>query len=508
MGTFEETRYIANTVIPENVDSAASQAGSAIGGVEWGIWIVMIALLLGVIIFLYRKYGLLQRNMEQYLQIVDEIGSASNSMSVEKVFEDICRMSNSEYLAVYVRRGDWYGLSFEINLTPDKKNTSIPLLLNPAEASLKGSKSGNFTIIPFTDKSKQNLIRFYTRDQTFKDDLIRRIDVVFANAIKLHSLLSMEHSNAHQSRIATISTQLSTSFLSLQYDREKLFYFVSNIIMKAVSAQEVVVIDDRAGSTFRYGKYSPNAYSKEFYIHHSGCRMNVMTSVALDSIQMNTIGKFIDSTYSLFVHEEENRKHAEQFLEFLIHSNNAMELEFTYFHHHSEMVECVALEIANRLQLDAETIKNLEIAAKIHDIGMIADMSFSLDKQDKLSTKEMDTIRNHPHYGSIIVEPLNHMYDISELIKLHHERYDGQGYPLGLMGDEIPLTAYILGFAEHFIGLISDRSYRKGKHYDEASKEVKKLSSQAFHPVVIRTFEQAESTIFELLRRFNPELHR
>jgi len=234
--------------------------------------------------------------------------------------------------------------------------------------------------------------------------------------------------------------------------------------------------------------------------------MTVMTAEPLDPDQLNTIGGFVDSSYSLFVHEEDNLKHAEQFLQFLIHSNEAMELEFPYFNHHSDLVGNISGHLARSLQLDDAAVKNLEIAAKLHDIGMIADVSFSLGKQEKLSEGEMDTIRNHPLYGSIIVEPLNQIYPIGDLIKCHHERYDGQGYPLGLFGNEIPLPAQILGFAEQFVGLISDRSYRPGKTFKQAVAEVKKMSGHAFDPIIVRAFEEEEGTIFTDLSRAMPTL--
>jgi len=510
MATLEETRYIANTVIPESVGSASGEAGSFIDTIPGLFWLVILAVSIGIIVRLYQKSRSNALILSQNLDIIEKLSQASNGITVEKVFEEICTAARGEHLAMYSHRDQWYGLAFEINLNSNVKHISIPLLLSETELVNESGKSGNFFITPFFGNQKQSVIRIYTRDKPIVpgSDLYRQIQVLCENGIKLHGLLSAELSNERQSRIAQISTKLSTSFLSWQYDRERLFFFISNIIIKSVSAAEVIIADEKDRLEYRYGKKYSAGSEKEFYIHHSGCKMKVITPAPLEALQINTIGKFVDSSYSLFVHEEENLKHAEQFLEFLINSNEAMELEFTYFNHHSSMVTAVAVELAKILQMDVFTIQIIEMAAKIHDIGMIADVSFSLDKQDKLTEKELDTIRNHPLYGSIIVEPLNQIYPIGDLIKLHHERYDGQGYPLGLLGDEIPLPAYILGFSEHFIGLISDRSYRQGKAFNQAADEVKKLSGQAFHPVVVRAFEQNENKIFEALIAYNPNLRR
>lgn len=510
MATLEETRYIANTVIPDAVNSSAEETGSLLEGISPIVWIALILVLIGVITKLVMQSRKAAQKNQYNLDIVERLSRSANGTEVEKIFHDICIAAKGEYLAMYTKREGWYGLTFEINVTQKEKHASIPLLINTNEMVSEGGKSGNFLITTFFEPSKANMVKIYTRDSAIAPDSdeYRQIEVLCQNGIKLYGLLSSGMSIERQSRIAAITTKLSSSFLSWQYDRERFFFFISNIIMKSIRALEVIIRDEKNNKEYRYGMAKAQGISKEFYIHHSGCRMTVVTAIALDGQQMNTIGEFVDSSYSLFVHEEDSLKHAEQFLQFLILSNEAMELEFPYFNHHSEMVEKISLRIAKSMQLDSKTLKNIEIAAKLHDIGMIADVSFSLGKQEKLTEGEMDTIRNHPLYGSIIVEPLNQIYQVGDLIKYHHERYDGKGYPLGLIGDEIPLAAQILGFAEHFSALISDRSYRPGKPFQKAADEMKKLSAQAFNPVIIRAFEQEEDSIFQELSVINPNLKR
>lgn len=509
MASLEETRYIANNVIPEQVNAVTENAGYFFGNLTILFWISVIAVLVVIITLLYRQNQKNSKNLQTSLDVVGRLSRSSNGTEIEKVFEDICSAAGGEHLAMYSRRQDMYGLVFEINLSGSNKHAvSMPLLINEKEAHSEDGKSGNFYITTFVGQNKFSVVRLYTRDKVIahNSELYRQIQILCENGIKLYSLVSTELTTERQSRIAHITTKLSASFLSWQYDRERFFFFISNIIMKAIRAYEVLIHDEKNKKEYHYGKKGSQGVSKEFYIHHSGCRMTIVTAAALEPDQLNTIGGFVDSSYSLFVHEEDNLKHAEQFLQFLIHSNEAMELEFPYFNHHSDLVENIAVRLAHSLQLDASSIKNLEIAAKLHDIGMIADVSFSLGKQEKLSEGEMDTIRNHPLYGSIIVEPLNQIYPIGELIKCHHERYDGQGYPLGLFGNEIPLPAQILGFAEQFVGLISDRSYRPGKTFQQAVAEVKKMSGHAFDPVIVRAFEGEEGVILADLLRTMPTL--
>lgn len=510
MATLEETRYIANTVVPESVNSVTDGAGSFMENIPFLVWLLVIGILVGIIIKFSMQIKKNTKKLYDNMAIIENFSHSSSSIAIEKVFGEICTMAGSEYLAMYTHRDDWYGLAFEIKINRNEKAVSIPLLMSENEVMNTTGKSGNFFITTFIEKDKKSVIKMYTRDKPIdvNSDMYHQVQILCTNGIKLHTLIASECSIERQSRLAQITTKLSSSFLSWQYDRERFFFFIANIIIKSVHSLEVVIHDEKNNITFNYGKKGAEGIVKEFYIHHSGCRMSIVTEVALDSVQLNTIGGFVDSSYSLFVQEEDNLKHAEQFLQFLIHSNDAMELEFPYFAHHSQMVEVVACRLAKSLNIDSKTLGNLKIAAKIHDIGMIADVSFSLGKEDKLTESEMDTIRNHPLYGSIIVEPLKQIYQIGDLIKYHHERYDGQGYPLGLLGDEISLPAQILGFAEHFTGLISDRSYRAGYPFEKAVIEVKKLSGQAFNPIVIRAFEQEENAIFVDLSVYKPNLAR
>lgn len=509
MATLEETRYIANTVVPDTINTSIGDAGFMMDGVSPLFWLVIIGALIAVVIKLRMQSQTNSKILQKNFEVIEKFARASNGTDIEKVFHDICTTANGEHLAMYTKRDEWYGLAFEVSVNQNKRDAAIPLLINAQEAFGEGEKSGNFFITSFIEKNKSNVIRIFTRDKPISSttDLYRQTQVLCENGIKLYNLISMEYSSERKARIATITTKLSSSLLSLEYDRERLFFFISHIVMKSVHALEVVIHDEKNNISFNYGEKGSQGISKDFFIHHSsGCHMRIVTAEPLDSVQLNTIGGFIDSSYALFAQEEDKLKHAEEFLSFLIHSNEAMELEFPYFHNHSDLVGIVSNRIATGLHIDNITLKNLEIAAKIHDIGMIADVSFSLGKGDKLSASEMDTIRNHPLYGSIIVEPLNQIYPIGDLIKYHHERYDGQGYPLGLLGDETPLPAQILGFAEHFIGLISDRSYRPGKSFQGARDEMNKMAGHAFNPIVVRAFEQESDRIFNELRIKKPTL--
>ena len=508
MATLEEIRYIANAEVPDKLSYFMGESYFMVEGISPVFWVVTIAILAGIIIKLTIQSRKHFRNLNQNIDFMERFSRSVNGIEIEKVFHDICISAKGEYMAMYTRREGWYGLIFEINIAENEKHVSIPLLIKTHEASSKEEKSGNFFVTTFFENNKSNMIQIYTREKpiSVNTDAYRQMQVLCENGVRLHTLLSSELLSERQSRVAEIATKLSSSFLSWQYDRDRFFFFISHIIIKSIRAVEVVIRDEKNNHDYYYGDKGSIGISKEFFIHHSGCKMRVVTVSPLDSKQINIIGEFIDSSYSLFVHEEDNLKRAEEFLQFLIHSNEAMELEFPYFSHHSDLVGIVTLCIAKSLQLDSRTIKSLEIAAKIHDIGMIADVSFSLGKEEKLTVSEMDVIRNHPLYGSIIVEPLNQIYEIGDLIKFHHERYDGQGYPFGLIGDETPVPAQILGFAEHFVGLISDRSYRPGKALVKAAEEVKKMAGQAFHPIIIRAFEQEEQKIFNQLLALSPNL--
>lgn len=173
----------------------------------------------------------------------------------------------------------------------------------------------------------------------------------------------------------------------------------------------------------------------------------------------------------------------------LIHAFvSAMEAKDTYTEGHSRRVETFALQIANALQLPQGKVKEIQIAALLHDIGKIGIEDMILRKPDRLTPEERRRIEEHPTIGVSIVEKVGLSDEIKEMIRHHHERYDGQGYPDHLSHSKVSFEAFILGVADAFDAMTSDRPYRAGMTTEKALSILKEESGHQFHPDVVNAF--------------------
>ncbi len=175
----------------------------------------------------------------------------------------------------------------------------------------------------------------------------------------------------------------------------------------------------------------------------------------------------------------------------LIHAFvSAMEAKDTYTEGHSRRVEMLALQIANALKLPKEKVKEIQIAALLHDIGKIGIEDIILRKPAKLTDEERKRIEEHPTIGVSIVEKVGLSEEIKEMIRHHHERYDGRGYPDKLDHTAVSFEAYILGVADAFDAMTSDRPYRAGMSEERAMSILLEESGKQFHPAIVDTLQQ------------------
>jgi putative nucleotidyltransferase with HDIG domain len=155
---------------------------------------------------------------------------------------------------------------------------------------------------------------------------------------------------------------------------------------------------------------------------------------------------------------------------------------------HSERVTNYAVAIGMRMGLSEKEIERLRLAGLLHDIGKIGTYDHLLNKPDKLTPEEFEIVKKHTSHGASIIESIKELNDIVPIIKYHHERIDGKGYPDGLKGDEIPLLARILHVADTYDAITADRPYRKSPGKEFAIEEIKRCSGTQFDPEVVRTF--------------------
>lgn len=167
---------------------------------------------------------------------------------------------------------------------------------------------------------------------------------------------------------------------------------------------------------------------------------------------------------------------------------STIEASDPYTSGHSERVTAYSLAVARRLGLDSEALIRLEQAAILHDIGKIGVDVRVLHKQGQLSTEDIGILRRHPLIGFRILEPIKFLNQVREIIKQHHERFDGKGYPHGLGGENLLIEARILTVADAFDAMTSDRPYHRALSYDTAIIELKDKAGSQFDPKVVRAF--------------------
>src|SRR5437899_8534756 len=158
-------------------------------------------------------------------------------------------------------------------------------------------------------------------------------------------------------------------------------------------------------------------------------------------------------------------------------------------HKHLQRVRVFAVAIAQRLGLSEDEIEALRAAALLHDIGKLAVPEHIINKPGKLTPEEFEKMKIHPIVGSEILERVAFPYPVAPIVRSHHERWDGTGYPEGLAGEGIPIGARILSAVDCLDALASDRQYRRALPLDEAMAKVKEKSGTWFDPKIVTILE-------------------
>jgi len=161
---------------------------------------------------------------------------------------------------------------------------------------------------------------------------------------------------------------------------------------------------------------------------------------------------------------------------------------------HSRRVSEFCEKLGNALNLPDGEVKELRSVGLLHDIGKIAIDERTLNKPGRLTDEEWNEITRHPEIGYRILSTVNEMAEMAEHVLAHHERWDGNGYPKGLKGEEIPLQARIIALADAFDAMTSDRSYRPAISPESALEEIRIHSGTQFDPRLAEVFIEMVGT--------------
>lgn len=165
----------------------------------------------------------------------------------------------------------------------------------------------------------------------------------------------------------------------------------------------------------------------------------------------------------------------------------AVEAKDPYTRWHSTNVAKYAVEIARDMAINPTQLEEIHIAAILHDVGKIGISDSIISKPDRLSPEEFDIMKDHSAQGIRILEPIGFPSTIINAIHQHHERFDGKGYPQGLSGEDITLTARILNVADTIDAMISARPYRRTIASEDVLLELERESGRQFDPSVAKS---------------------
>ncbi|HEU5287589.1 MAG TPA: GAF domain-containing protein [Candidatus Limnocylindria bacterium] len=188
----------------------------------------------------------------------------------------------------------------------------------------------------------------------------------------------------------------------------------------------------------------------------------------------------------------ENAEHMQQMRELYLASVKALaaavDARDPYTRSHSARVAALARTVAEELRLGPDELRRVQLGALLHDIGKIGIPDAILNKPGPLSADEWVLMRTHPAVGASILAAVEPLRDLVPIVRTHHERYDGNGYPEHLAGDEIPIESHIVAAADAFEVIVSRRAYKQAQTVEFACAELLRCRATQFHPDVVDAF--------------------
>ena len=183
----------------------------------------------------------------------------------------------------------------------------------------------------------------------------------------------------------------------------------------------------------------------------------------------------------------------------------AVELRDAYTGAHSQRVTVFALLLGEQLHLSAEDLELIRFGTPLHDLGKIGIADAILRKPDQLTPAEFEQMKLHTVRGAETVALISDFRSLIPIVRSHHERWDGKGYPDGLAGEDIPRLARIVAVADAFDAMAFDTPYRRGQAVEIAFAEIERHQGQQFDPEIVTAFLRArEKVVEETYRRADP----
>jgi diguanylate cyclase (GGDEF)-like protein/putative nucleotidyltransferase with HDIG domain len=218
------------------------------------------------------------------------------------------------------------------------------------------------------------------------------------------------------------------------------------------------------------------------------------------------VAYLIYRSYRLYLGKlEDEKRHVEEMADLHMRTIEALALAIEAkdqtTHDHLQRVRVYAVEVAKDLKVDRQGMEALQAAALLHDIGKLAIPEHIISKPGRLTPEEFEKMKIHPLVGAEILERVQFPYPVVPIVRAHHEKYDGTGYPMGLKGTEIPIGARILAAVDFLDALASDRQYRRALPLNEAMSRLVDESGKSFDPQVVKVLERRYVDLEQLVHQ-------
>jgi HD-GYP domain-containing protein (c-di-GMP phosphodiesterase class II) len=213
------------------------------------------------------------------------------------------------------------------------------------------------------------------------------------------------------------------------------------------------------------------------------------SAASLDGDQLELLGELAQMA-SASLEERDMRARAEAILEAGVDVlSRAVDMRDDYTGRHSSDVGSLARRVGERIGMPRPQLALLEFAARLHDVGKLGVPDAILQKPGPLDEREWEVMRRHPEWGADMVERVPGLEEIARLVRAHHERWDGGGYPFGLAGEAIPLASRVISVCDAFEAMVSRRPYRAPLSVDSALRELLWAAGSQFDPQVVAAVE-------------------
>jgi len=486
MTIFEQSRYYFNYVLPDTIISNLEQINAFLSQ-YWWLFLIFVFLLIIINMNFFRKNLQLKLELREFDEYYKNLSAKKDIKDIELFLLTSSKLVKARYCALYELRGEIYIL-IDSN-TINKKNIAAPLRLGKKDLD-RFEKSGNHDVVSFSSSSKAYIIVFFTMNEIKKE----RYEGYFSIMLGYYENAANNTKSKGSQALLAISKNTSVSLMKLQMDKQQFFKFFIALIVKLTKAKGAKLLTKQDEIVFEYTLNKNAQKQKVFFIRNTPYKLEYYDDKPLKNEIVSQIGSFLDMSGAFMENIDKNSEMVKNYLNLLKFTNEAVELENIYYKNHSAIVQAISVEMAKSLFLSEEEIDNISLGAYLHDIGMIGDL-LSILNSDNFGQKEMNLIKEHPLIGSIMVEPISHIYPIADIIKYHHERFDGKGYPFGLKESQIPIGAQVVSLGEFYAGITGDRSYKKGKSHEEAVEEIKKLRNKMFSSIIVDVFLESEKSI-------------